>query len=278
MKRILTLLCGLLVAAGTAYGQKPFFFVQLTDTQLGFYNADKDFIREEEQVRQLVGAINRLRPSFLVITGDLVNDKDDEGQLAAFGELCRLIDPKIPLYLTPGNHDVGNEASEREVQRYIGRYGYDRFSFRRNRCRVIGINTTVIKAGTPERERAEFRWLEQQLRQSMRDRHRIVVGHHPFFVGTPDEEDAYDNIPQRLRFRYLELLDRYDVELVLAGHLHRCAEGRYRNTVFSTAGAAGRPLGPDKPGMQIVVVRPDGIEAAYYEIERIPEKIDLRRR
>ena len=66
----------------------------------------------------------------MVVTGDMVHDLNDAGQVAEFDRLIARIDPAIPVYFTPGNHDVGNEARDRLVEAYIKKYGYDRFGIR----------------------------------------------------------------------------------------------------------------------------------------------------
>lgn len=256
---------------------RSFFFVQLSDPQLGLCGEDSGFEREKQQIKQFIDAINRLKPAFVVISGNLVNDREDAVLLAGFRELCRRIDPKIPLYLLPGNSDLGDEASAEAVQNFIGRYGSDRFVLRKEGGCVIGLNTPVVKAGTPGQRRQQYDWLEKQLRHAGKSRYRILVGHHPFFVNRPDESDTDENIPLQERQRYLDLCARYRVDLVLAGHLCRRAESDFNDTHFSVAGSAGRPAGKEKPGLQIVIVHPERIHAVYYEIDRIPSSVELFR-
>ncbi|MDD3107785.1 MAG: metallophosphoesterase [Alistipes sp.] len=265
------LLCLLLL--GPLEARKPLCFVQLTDPQLGFYSGNRDFQQEEQQILQLLTAIEQLRPDFVVITGDLVHDKREPAQLQGFDRIFRLLDPKIPLYLLPGNHDIGagKPASEAEVEAYRQRYGADRFVLQTRGCCLIGINTPIIKDGTPQQEEEQFAWIEQQLQKHNRSKVKILLGHQPLFVQTPDEADNYDNFPSAQRAKYLELLRRYRVDLVLSGHLHRCVETRYQQTRMIVTGAAGRPLGKDKPGMEVVTLHRDGtIEARYYDLDHLP--------
>ena len=57
----------------------PFFFIQLTDPQLGMFTDNKDFVQETANFEFAVAAVNRLKPAFVVITGDLVNKPGDAG-------------------------------------------------------------------------------------------------------------------------------------------------------------------------------------------------------
>ena len=159
---------------------RSFFFVQLSDPRLGLCSEDGGFEREKQQFKQFIDAINRLKPAFVVISGNLVNDRGNAAQLAGFRELCRRIDSKIPIYLLPGACDVGDEASPEAVQDFIGRYGSDRFVFRKEGCCVIGLNTPVVKAGNSGQRRRNTIGSKSRLRHAGKYRRRILIGHHPF--------------------------------------------------------------------------------------------------
>ena len=216
----------------------PFFFIQLSDPQLGFIDDNRSYARETELMELFTDAINRLRPAFVVVTGDMVHDLNDAGQVAEFDRLIARIDPAIPVYFTPGNHDVGNEARDRLVEAYIKKYGYDRFAFAHRGAYLIGLNTPVVWADCPDRERKQWRWLAAKLKRSRRYGRTIVLGHHPFFLESADEKDRYENIPSVRRGKYLDLFARYGVDCYLSGHLHFCASGSFGGVRFHTAGAA----------------------------------------
>lgn len=65
----------------------PFFFIQLSDPQLGFIDDNRSYARETELMELFTDAINRLRPAFVVVTGDMVHDLNDAGQVAEFDRL-----------------------------------------------------------------------------------------------------------------------------------------------------------------------------------------------
>lgn len=272
---VLFLLCIPCFVFGQVRPKDSFFFVQLSDPQLGFYSQSSDFSREEEQMRELIETINLLKPEFVVISGDFVHQKEDKAQLAGFKTLCREIDSRIPLYLVPGNHDVGNDATEEGTKQFIRRYGADRFVWKTKHCSVIGFNTSEIRSGDPDREAAEFQWIEKQLKKSQKCKHIILVGHHPFFVASAEEEDSYHNLPLAVRSRYLDMFCRYGVDVVLSGHLHYCAQAYYNRVRFVTTGAAGRSLGHDKSGMMVITVLPELVHTTFYEIGHLPRSVNL---
>ena len=62
------------------FGQEqPFYFVMLADTQLGMYENNRDFVRETANYEFAVATVNRLKPGFVIVLGDLVNKEGDAG-------------------------------------------------------------------------------------------------------------------------------------------------------------------------------------------------------
>lgn len=275
---VFLLFCIPCVIFGQNRKQDSFFFIQLTDPQLGFYSQSSDFRREREQIMTFIEAINLLRPAFVVISGDFVHQKDDEAQLAGFDSLCRKIDSHIPLYLIPGNHDVGNDMTAEGTKQFVRRYGSDRFVWKNKNGCVIGFNSSEIRSGDPKREMDEFQWIEKQLIKCRKCNHIILIGHHPFYVRSADEADSYDNIPLDVRSKYLNMFCQYGVDVVLSGHLHHCAQSYYERIHFVTSGAAGRAFGKSKPGMTVVTVLPEIVHTNFYEINHLPRTINLFRR
>ncbi len=255
--------------------QNSFFFIQLSDPQLGFYSQGSDFSREREQMMTFIEAINLLKPAFVVISGDLVHQKDDEAQLAGFDSLCRKIDSSIPLYLIPGNHDVGNDMTEEGTKQFVRRYGSDRFVWKKKDCCVIGFNTSEIRSGDSQREATEYQWVDEQLSKCRKCKHVVLVGHYPFFVSSPDEPDSCDNIPLAVRRKYLDMFCRHGVDVLLSGHLHRCNQTYYEYLRMVTSAAAGYTSDEHKPGMMIVTVLPEIVHTAFYEIDHLPRSVNL---
>src|SRR5271163_193616 len=83
----------------------PAFFVTGSDPQFGFFNKNRDFVQETANFEFFIASVNRLKPKFVVITGDLTNKPDDK-QIAEFHLVARNLLPSIRLHNVPGNHDV----------------------------------------------------------------------------------------------------------------------------------------------------------------------------
>lgn len=251
------------------------FFVQISDPQLGFITESSDFRPEWENMERIAEAVNRLRPDFVVFTGDLVQWRSDNEALEGFDQLCQLFDPEIELHFVPGNHDVGDKVDDLQVEAFVERYGEERFVHNAPSYTAIGYNTCVIKALAPTQEVEGYQWLRTALQAaSERQLPIVVMGHHPLFTTSPDEQDGGVNLPLAVRGKYLTLFENYGVDLLLSGHLHRCVEATYGSMRLFTSGAAGRPLGDEGSGITIVTFGTKGPEATFYEIDHIPHHID----
>ncbi|HBE39966.1 MAG TPA: metallophosphatase, partial [Bacteroidales bacterium] len=247
----------------------PFFIVQMTDPQFGFLD-NKDFSGETVLYEKAVERINSIRPAFVVITGDFVHDKSNQAQWDEFDRITAKIDKTIPVWLSPGNHDIGQPPEKDDLEKYINKYGYDRFSFSIRKSSFIGLNTCLIKSGKNEAEQIQRDWLRKRLDDGKRARHIILFGHYPFFIKNPDEPETYSNIGPELREKYLNLFDKYNVTAVFSGHLHNNAGSFTGTTEMIVTSAVGRPLGDAPSGIRIIKVFKDRMTHKYYPLDEIP--------
>ena len=257
----------------TESSAEPFFFIQMSDPQFGFMDNNESFTAETDLMKQAVEIINRLRPDFVVVTGDMVNASKSDSQIQAFKKAIADIDRKIPVYLLPGNHDISKTTDQAQLDAYAQNYGADRFSFDHKGCRFIGINSCIIREQNPDLEPAQFKWLEKRLAGAKDARFKFIFSHYSFFLKTPDEADKYSNIPLTLRGKYLDLFHQYGVAAVFAGHLHDVSYGEDRGMKMITTGAVGKALGKGFHGMNLVKVYPDRFTYEYIALDRFPEKV-----
>ena len=266
----------------------PLTFMQLADTQFGMFRnfidltpermADYNsrglsvrqvepfdgFAPETERFEKAVDAANTIRPAFVAICGDMVNDPADEAQIAELNRISGGLSSEIPLYRVSGNHDASEDdhitPTTESLARYRELFGDDMYSFVAGGAKFIVINSTVVHH--PGEVRVEYDrqidWLEAEL-VSARDgpaEKVIVLSHHPLFLEHPDEPDLYFNVPRgkppsgdrvagnprrRCRFRW-----PYAPEQLRPARQH--ADDRLR---ISRLSAGRRPLRlPDGHGVQ----------------------------
>src|SRR6185369_4592926 len=197
--RRLVVLTLVLVAAVAARprqtAQAPFFFIQLSDPQFGFFNNDVDFPQETANFEFVVANINRLKPDFVVITGDLINKPGDPAQMAEYDRIRKMIAPAISVYQMPGNHDLENAPTPERIAAYRAKYGPDHYVFRHKNVLGIVLNSTVIHTPdkVPEQLAEQDTWLRAELVKAKASdaKHVIVFQHHPWFLERAGEDDSY---------------------------------------------------------------------------------------
>jgi 3',5'-cyclic AMP phosphodiesterase CpdA len=246
----------------------PYSLIILTDPQFGF---EKGTILYENAVAK----INSLNPDFVVITGDFVNDQHSVSQINEFKRITAKIKSSIPVYYSPGNHDIGQIPNNESLKKYKKNYGSDRFSFKHKGSSFIGFNTGLIKAKLEKPEQEQFNWLSKKLRKSRKSQHILLFTHYPFFNKTVDEPTAYSNIDKEYREKYLNLFKDNNVTSVFSGHHHNNGYATYGNVQLITTSALGKPLGNAPSGLRIVKVYSDKIEHEYFGLEELPDSIQF---
>jgi predicted phosphodiesterase len=255
-------------------------FLQMSDPQFGMYAKDTGFEHETVNFDFAIATANRLKPAFVVVTGDLINKAGDAPQAGEYKRIAAKLNPSIKLYSVPGNHDVGNEPTPETLARYRERFGPDYYSFRSGDIAGFVLNSSLLKA--PEKVQDEAAkmesWLHAELAKAKRDGvpNLIVFQHISFFLKEPDEADQYFNIPKATRRRYLDLLHEFGVKYVFAGHYHRNADGMDGDLEMITTGPVGMPLEGAKSGVRIVNVTRDGLRQKYFEFGELPETLEIQ--
>jgi len=268
------LLAGACLCSGQA---QPTHFILLGDPQIGMYSTNADFAQESANYEFAVATVNRLKPGFIVILGDLVNKAGDPNQIREFKRITTKVDASIPVYLVAGNHDVGNEPTPETLAAYRKNIGRDYYSFRAGHVYGLVLNSQLIFA--PEKALREYQeqdaWLRKELEtaKDSRARHIILFQHHPVFKKSAREPDEYENIPLERRLPLLDLLYQYGVLYVFAGHTHRNVLARDGQLEVVATAPVGRPLGQDGSGIRVVTISEAGLSHRYYEFGKLPDKL-----
>ncbi len=269
---MLTRLVAFLFLASTALGQSVPFFIQGSDPQFGMFTKDKDFKQETANFEFFVSNVNRLKPLFAVVCGDLTN-ANSPTQIAEYRRIAGKVDPSIKLYSVAGNHDVGNEPTPESLALYRKNFGPDWYSFRAPGIYGIVLDTNILKA--PAKVQSDVAkqeaWLKQELVKAKSSGLIVVVFQHiPWFLLTADEDENYFNIPLATRATYLKMFADADVHYAFAGHYHRNALGSAGSLMMVTTGPVGMPIGPDPSGFRIVSVHGTELQQEYISLGKIP--------
>ncbi len=226
-------------------GRRLFSFGVITDTHVNQGEDDCNSPYEanalaNRRLRHVIRDLNTRHLEFVVNVGDLVHPvpaiPDLYAQAAArFHEQVK--DLKHQLYLTPGNHDVGDKPNdwapaavvhEDYLALWDEHFGPQYQSFDHEDCHFIIINAQIVNSGFAG-EAAQSRWLEADLEAN--DGKRIFLhSHYPPYFSKPDEEVNYDNMAEPGRSWLLGLLETYKVEALLVGHVHNFWYYRHAET------------------------------------------------
>lgn len=264
---VLLLIASVPAVAAAGQNEHPFFFFVLADPQFGMYTNNKGFARETKSFETVIAAANRLHPAFVIVCGDLVNQPGNTAQIEGFQAVARKLNPAIPLYLVAGNHDVDNAPTPARLRAYRKIFGRDYYTFRAHGMEGLVLDSQLIKAPSldPAAAQAQEKWLHARLAKARRQHIKLLVvfQHIPWFLRDAREKDQYFNIPMQTRIEHLNLLHRFGVQHVFAGHLHQNAHGTYRGVKVMTIGPVGKPLGKDPSGFEIVTVSNNKLSCLY---------------
>ena len=260
MKKIVLAAVAVLVLASC--GPKSFTFVQLSDPQIGFLDRTADYSYSDSLMKLAVNAVNRVKPEFVVITGDLVHDALDLRQKSIYTKNIDAINHGIPVYALPGNHDM-RPWTKASHDMFVAFNGYDRFSFKKNDCAFIGFDSCCIKDEIAEQEADQLIWLVDELKAAQGSRHIFLFTHCPIFRESIDEEEDYFNFSKAKREEYLDLFKKYNVSAVFAGHTHKAYLSSWEGIQLITSGPVGTPLDGGFSGLNVVKVGRKGFTSTY---------------
>jgi 3',5'-cyclic AMP phosphodiesterase CpdA len=188
-----------------------------------------------EVAKQVQAFAHELQPDVVVASGDFTQRAKREQFQAAREYLDRL--PRVPLIVTPGNHDV---PLYRIRERLVSPFAlYQEFISAEldSVTAVPGAVFVALNSTAPRRAIVNGRIHRWQLdfaggafRSSAPDELRIVVTHHHF--APPPDFEGGDVMPKAKRA--LDLFTELGVDVILGGHMHRAYVG---NSLDVYAGA-----------------------------------------
>jgi len=213
-------------------------FIQLADPQLGMLHWDAQWTEELTMLRVAIQHVNRLRPKFLLISGDLINafpssDPDNTAaarEVVSFKDALHELDTDIPLVLQPGNHDIGQHATIETIRTYAERFGDDYFSFWAGGVLYVSLNSQFYRSdkGIEHLRKAQDEWAIETFRtaKTLGAKHVVGLSHVPPFVGDESEVFGWSNWELAARETLLDAAADAGCKLWLAGHYHGNAVGR----------------------------------------------------
>lgn len=174
-----------------------FCFLHATDLHLLAPGGHGALVNRSSLAEALVRKINRIRPNFVLYTGDLISRYGVEKAVLSpeiiWWQVRRvqeiLLGLKVPVFVTRGNHDVAFESSRSAWRRYMG-WPWDRatddYSFDYGEYHFTGLDgfvhydeihgTSYRRSFTPE----QHTWLEEDLHKAASSRLRVLFFHYDY--------------------------------------------------------------------------------------------------
>jgi 3',5'-cyclic AMP phosphodiesterase CpdA len=214
---------------------------QITDIHLGFEPGNPDEPnrrRLDETLRTLTEM--RPRPDLLLMTGDLVEQGDDEEAYARLRAATEAL--PFPVYPLLGNHD-GRAAFRRAFPEAPEADGFVQYAIEDGPVRILALDTLDESIHGGAFCDARARWLGERLAEQP-DRPTLIALHHP-----PIETGLswMSENPEAAWVKRLEVVvsSAPNVVALVAGHLHRPLVTRFAGTLLAVCPATAPQLALD---------------------------------
>jgi len=201
-------------AARRSASAQDFYFVQLSDTHIGFsdptINPDAD-----GTLTKAVAAVNALpeAPDFVVFTGDLTHSTDDpverRKRLTQFRDIAAGLKVKDVKFM-PGEHD----ASLDRGKAFGEFFGATHYTFDHKGLHFIALDNVSDPAALIGDE--QLQWLAADLAKLDRRQPIVVLTHRPLFELYPEWDWA-----TRDGQKAIDLLSPFEYVTVFYGHIHQ---------------------------------------------------------
>lgn len=222
---------------GTSTVKGDLFFVQISDSHMGFNKpANPDVTATFQEV---VAKINTLpkQPAFLIHTGDISHLTKPE-EFDTVDQILKGTRTSQVFYV-PGEHDVLGDDGKQYLERYgKGTKGRGWYSFNQNGVHFIGlVNVLNLKAGgLGNLGQEQLEWLEKDVKGLSCSTPIVVLAHIPLWAVYPEWGWGTDDSEQALSY-----LKRFGSVTVLNGHIHQVMQKVEGNVTFHTAMSTAFP-------------------------------------
>ena len=217
-----------------------FFFVQLSDTHIGFEGTPNPDAKGT--LPKAIAAVNALetQPDFIMVTGDLTHTTDDPKErrrrLAQFKDMIGALKNRNIRFM-PGEHDGSLDHSEA----FKEFFGETHYSFDHKGVHFVVVDNVSDPAARIGEE--QLAWLKADLDQQPKEGRIVVFTHRPLFPLYPQWDWA-----TRDGDKAIELLMPYRNVTVFYGHIHQ--EHHFKTAHIEHHAAKGLMFPLPAPGSQ----------------------------
>jgi hypothetical protein len=228
----------LISSAAAATADKPFSFVQISDSHLGFdrgVNPDT-----AGSLKDALGHVTAMQapPAFMIHTGDITH-LSKPAQFDTAAELMKTTG--LTVYTVPGEHDILEEENKSYLNRYgKGTKGDGWYSFTANGVHFIGLVNVVNLQGNGlgSLGNEQLEWLDRDVKGLSASTPIVVFAHVPLWTVYQDWGWGTSDGAQALGY-----LKRFGSVTVLNGHIHQIMQKIEGHVAFHTARSTAFPQG-----------------------------------
>ena len=198
------------------------WFVHLTDTHIG---------ENEQTAANLRYVLNDIaeefpKAEFLAVTGDITEHGWEEELKRTYQVMEK---STTPYYNVMGNHDSRWSRTGRRA--FVEQFGNTRWAIEHPLVNIYLIDSSVLLEQYGYLDPSELDWLENHLRDN--NHHPSLIGfHHP-----PGTERNFIGSERAL----FDLVSRYNIPVIMAGHVHTPRQYNVNGTWIVTSGATHPP-------------------------------------
>ena len=212
---------------------KDFFYCHLAGLMVGGgQKTSSGEYSEQDRIRKAITVINKIRPRFLMISGnfsakeincDYIEDEERLAQVEIARKMLCRVSETIPMVFVPGCNDVGTRPTPETLKAYHDKFGADYYGFWYGgaRCLVINSMLMIDGSGAPLEAAGQDLWFEEEIEQAkMCSIHIMIFSYHPWFISHRDESTGGAQpiaIPEPIRAKWLTILRHKKVKYLFAG-------------------------------------------------------------
>lgn len=210
---------------------QDFTFVHYTDTQnaVSSENQRSEVAYTLSTLESVLANSEAAKATMAVHTGDVVNDDWNDSEWRLTLDAIQTLNMKMPHLFVTGNHDDKNFQIHLNTPNEIeGMKSGSAYSTRYNGVQFITLNTQNAKESEEENpsmiSEDQMKWFEEELKAAKDAKEKgeiswIVVNYHkPLFSSS--YHALQDKDVQMAREGLMNVIDQYDVDMVLNGHDH----------------------------------------------------------
>ena len=289
-------------------------FALLADPQFGMYNSaidggdGLDYQDEFDNFELTMEKLDAMEPKldFALILGDMTNQmpiggfrgnnphNKSEGypgshdvQAQAIIGLMDSVD--LPIFVLPGNHDIGNDFNQTALDTYERDFGLDYYYFKTEDAVFMNMEAEYFRsefASMPEKTDEEWAWIERKFQDWSLDETIKKVffnSHYALFLEDVDEQKG-TSWPKDNRDKLLELVEIYFNSInkpvyFYSGHTHTGGDTnefmKNMNAVSTTKilDDEGKAIGLEVAkhgGVRLVKSNQDKVISEWFETSEIP--------